>query len=221
MYYDRTVLPEIPGRLAQFMRLVDAFEREEIETAVELLIERMDAGDGDPDLEDDERSGVMMRSTGADIDFEDDPIAEDGLVGDPIDAEEDDPGEPSDEQDIGWTEWHGRASEQQRAPHEQAGHPGAPDDSEADGDELDGEESEDDFVDHPETIAAGCPIADDDSDEAQHDLRPVADREAFRWHLDRIRDTRCVSTLHGDGGLRWRTWRLKEEGRVIYPRAHA
>lgn len=39
------------GRLAQFMRLVNAFERDEIEIGVDLLIEQLDRRDGDPDLE--------------------------------------------------------------------------------------------------------------------------------------------------------------------------
>ena len=43
---------ELNGRLAQFMRMIDAFERDDIETAVDALIARLDARDGDPDLED-------------------------------------------------------------------------------------------------------------------------------------------------------------------------
>lgn len=46
-----TFLPAPSGRLAQFVRMLDAFERDEIEIAVDLLIERLDARDGDPDLE--------------------------------------------------------------------------------------------------------------------------------------------------------------------------
>lgn len=40
-------------------RLFDAFERDDIELAVDLLIERLDACDGDPDLEDPEGIGAI------------------------------------------------------------------------------------------------------------------------------------------------------------------
>lgn len=43
--------PAPSGRLAQFVRMLDAFERDEIELAVDMLIERLDARDGDSDLE--------------------------------------------------------------------------------------------------------------------------------------------------------------------------
>ena len=43
---------EPQGRLAQFMRMVDAFERDEVESAVDRLIALLDERDGDPDLED-------------------------------------------------------------------------------------------------------------------------------------------------------------------------
>jgi hypothetical protein len=72
-------------------RLLALFEADDIEDAVEVLIAELDARSGDPDLEDDERAAIVMRSLGADVDFEEDPIVPDGLPGDPIDAEDDDP----------------------------------------------------------------------------------------------------------------------------------
>lgn len=51
MYHDTTFPPPGSGRLAQFMRLVEAFERDEMEAGVDLLIQALDQRDGDPDLE--------------------------------------------------------------------------------------------------------------------------------------------------------------------------
>ena len=51
MYIDST-FPPPDGRLAQFARMLDSFARDEVETAVDWLIERLDREGGDPDLED-------------------------------------------------------------------------------------------------------------------------------------------------------------------------
>ena len=70
MYIDTTFPPEVSGRLAQFMRMVDAFERNEIEAAVDGLIAVLDARDGDPDREDDHLGAVMMHADGSDATFD-------------------------------------------------------------------------------------------------------------------------------------------------------
>ncbi|MCP3732021.1 hypothetical protein M9978_16470 [Sphingomonas sp. MG17] len=63
MYHDGTILP--PGvRLGEFARMIDAFERDQIELAVELLIARLDAEDGDCDLEDDDPAGGNVEDQG-------------------------------------------------------------------------------------------------------------------------------------------------------------
>lgn len=43
--------PAASPRLAKFVRMLDAFEPDDIGAMVDLLIERLDARDGDPDLE--------------------------------------------------------------------------------------------------------------------------------------------------------------------------
>lgn len=50
MYYQTTVPPS-PALLGQFERVLRGLQRDQIELAVEILIDRLDAQDGDPDLE--------------------------------------------------------------------------------------------------------------------------------------------------------------------------
>lgn len=56
-----------PGtRLAQFARMLDAFERNDVETAVDMLIERLDREDGNPD---DEPDGDLLDGNCSEDDF--------------------------------------------------------------------------------------------------------------------------------------------------------
>lgn len=160
-----------PGRLAQFIRMVDAFERDEIELAVDGLIAMLDRRDGDADTEDeghDEPDGTGQ--------------------GDPSWPEWQQRGRrklvagsyedrPRDVGSYGATE-----------DDEDGG------DTELNGDELDGCGSEDDFMVHA-ADGPGCLLADPgggDDPEREPDLAPVR-----RWHRDRIRRTRCDQHYRG------------------------
>jgi hypothetical protein len=91
MYIDTTFPPDGSGRLAQFMRGVQMLDSIEIGLAVDALIDKLDQLHGDSDLEDDDRAGVLMIAPGVDYDPALDIVAPDGLPGDPVDAEDDDP----------------------------------------------------------------------------------------------------------------------------------
>lgn len=65
----------LPPRLAQFMRMVDTLDSNEIGAAVDALIERLDAADGDPDLED----GDEDRCLGGDDEIIAGPVERRGL----------------------------------------------------------------------------------------------------------------------------------------------
>lgn len=82
MYIDTTFPPEVSGRLAQFMRMVDAFNRDEIETAVEVLIAQLDAREGDPDLEniDEDGGNITDEPHDCDGDEEDHNSSEDDFI---------------------------------------------------------------------------------------------------------------------------------------------
>ncbi|SOB88291.1 hypothetical protein SAMN06297144_3442 [Sphingomonas guangdongensis] len=81
MFHD-TTFPPPDGRLAQFARIVAALDRQTAEGAVELLIARLDAEDGDTDLEE----------TGAEDSFVEHLASGPGCpVSDPDCAIEDDP----------------------------------------------------------------------------------------------------------------------------------
>ncbi|MDT9598540.1 hypothetical protein [Sphingosinicella rhizophila] len=72
---------------------------------------------------------------------------------------------------------------------------------EIDGDpdlELTGEENEPDFSKPLEGYGPGCPISEPDlgiedmpQDEEHPDIRRIADPEAYRFHVRRLRDDRC------------------------------
>lgn len=53
MYMD-TTFPPPDGRLAQVMRVLEAFDRDTLAAVIEHSIDRLDALDGDPDIEDDD-----------------------------------------------------------------------------------------------------------------------------------------------------------------------
>ncbi len=89
MYID-TTFPPPDVRLATLEHMLDTLDRPSIEAAVELLIARLDAADGDADLEDDERSGILMIALGVDYDPAEDDSTPEGKPGDPVDAEDDD-----------------------------------------------------------------------------------------------------------------------------------
>jgi hypothetical protein len=58
MYHDSTLQMPPAGRLAQFARIIKQMERVEVEAAVIALIARLDADDGDCDLEPEQDTGV-------------------------------------------------------------------------------------------------------------------------------------------------------------------
>jgi len=144
---------EPADRREQLARMFAAFERDDVELAVEMLIERLDAEDGDPDLEanGDERDASVVEFSGRDPlyfvrnlsalasmpvtqrvpDFDDPEPTSDGLPGDPTDAEDGGDTEPTDDAELGaWIE----RIDQSDAAIEQAcnGGAGTPEDQEDD-----------------------------------------------------------------------------------------
>lgn len=162
----------LADRREQMERLFEAFERDDIEVAVDLLIERLDLGDGDLDLE---PNGDELDGTMAEDDHGGQGRWLDGL-GCPIS----DPGEPDDE-DMG--------IEDDPA--------GCDPESDYGGEEL-GE------LTTAESVTPGCGTPTDDG----ADIRPIVDATAYRKHLARIRDERCVSTYR-----RYRDFRTGREVR--------
>jgi len=152
--------------------------REEVAAIVEQLIAELDRRDPEDDLE----------LTGLEDDFmKHEPDGPGCPISDPIDvgwhersgmgfmggerveSEDCEPG--GDEQDIAWTEWHGRGRRRQRsAPHETVGSIASEDDEE---DDASGQCDEDGINTAFDAICytvggwgAGCPISDPD---AEHD----------------------------------------------------
>ena len=79
-----------PPPPAAVSRILRRFDRDQLAGFIAVAIDLLDATDGDPDDEDDERSGVLMIAPGADYDPADDDSEPDGLPGVPEDAEDDD-----------------------------------------------------------------------------------------------------------------------------------
>lgn len=137
--FDR--IPDHDRHRRRFLKLVAQFERDEIEAAVDGLIEMLDAADGDPDLE---VSGTFAPTAPIADPFEDPEPTTDGLPGDPVDAEDGGDMELSGDElgDQAWLEWDGRVRREHQATY------GQEDDEEEDADEDD-EADEYDYRDAP------------------------------------------------------------------------
>jgi len=193
MYHQRT-FPPPAAHLGQFARIIRSFGRDQIELAVEMLIARLDAQDGDPDLEDDDRGAVMMFADGADFDPFAPPPVPDGFPGDPDDAEDGGDLEPDDDAkgDIAWVESHGRGGVDMPMlciagwpPHEDA----EEDDDSGGNVEDTGEEGS--WPESEECGHMGVHAYRDDD-------REPADRSLMLLHRDRLRLTRCRPRRWGE-----------------------
>lgn len=170
---------EPEGRLAQFARIVAAFERDEIEAAVDGLISLLDARDGDPDLE--EAGDAELGGDEMDASF---PEWRDGAINRAIRAtlQHEDAEADGDEED-------GNLSEDDFMWHTSGDHgPGCP------------------FADPgegnlPEHATGGVHTYEDDARE--DDCLPLR-----KPHIDRIRRTRCTATRTESVYGRWIDYRL-------------
>lgn len=166
------------ARQARFIKLIDQFEADEIETAVEGLIAELDRRDGDTDLEE----------NGLEDDFL--PHAADG-PGCPVS----DPGggdANSEVADPTWTEWQTRRGSKVdangaevvgRDRHGNLLHEDAEDDDprEDNGDEDDGNLAEDEFAARFALYGSGPGCALTDPGEDTHDQEAVDEREPEDW----------------------------------------
>ena len=216
MLEGQDIRPE--GRLAQWVRMIDAFERDDVERAVDMLIDRLDAAAGDPDLE---PNGDELDGNGCEDDFG--RHKPDGLAGcpiaDPGATHEDSMGDPA------WIEWQTRGSRKvdrygaERLARDATGNPlheAVEDDDPAGGNIADEpHDAEEDFGAEERGEAGAWPEAVEQRegggcypDDGQED-----DGAAVRrLHRDRIRSERCaVSSRWG-----YPEYRLRE-----YPGASA
>ncbi len=169
------------GRLTTFLALVEAFDRDEIETGVDLLIAALDARDGDPDIElngdeaDDDGDGRDVAYPEWDQRARRRKVTAGGseMPGMTTATEDDeDGGDTAD----------GNGSEDDFMRHWGEG-PGCP-------------------IADPGGLDAGLP---------EDDIRPITDPALIRVHRDRIRATRCdrIVTPWSYQGMRVIEWRLK------------
>lgn len=182
-------------RQRQLAELFAAFENDDIEAAVDLLIAEYDARQGDPDLED----GDEDRCAAHDNNPSDFSVRRMGL-------DSDNPRDDDCTETSGWSEWRTRGRRKlTSAGTEKRGvcntlcsprHEDEEDDDprERNGDEQDHNGSEEDFVTHASS-GTGCPISDPDGEEAP-DFRAIADPEAYKENVTRIRRTRCYQRFY-------------------------
>ena len=146
--------PPASGRVALFLRTVGAFERDEIEAAVDGLIALLDTSDGDPDVEpngDELDASFLEWRPGGRMSF--------ACAAGFEDAEDDDPAEDDDSDCCA-------AGEDDAARFSRGALIGfdrdtvSDCDAEDDGDAQDGNHAEDDFMLHDSDGGAGCPLSD-------------------------------------------------------------
>jgi hypothetical protein len=195
---------------------------------IERLVDLLDARDEDVDLEDSEAGSTRVDARGRYMD--EDRIGDCGMSVDVEDSERD----GTDEGDVSWTEFHSRGRQKLQRDHEPVrlgidGHIVHEDDEDDDpreenGDERDGTNGEDELLTAGALYYAergpGCPIADpggsDLGVDPGVDLRPIADPEAYREQVARIRRDRCDRVVRTSPWDRqqYAEYRLKDEPRI-------
>jgi hypothetical protein len=205
-------------------RALNGFNRDQLGSAIEVLIALMDVADGDPDAEVEDAGGETVPVL-ADPEFEDedthDPDLEENGLEDGFWLHPDlgsGPGcEIADHGEQAYVEWTTLRPHQKRGLNVLAGHEDDEDDDPDTGVEDDprGFDPEQDMGidDQPHDEDTGLVIPDygDDQSMGPEPVLPGADRRAMLPHRDRIRRNHCDQVTYGgtNGGYRVTEYRLR------------